>query len=158
VELFYYRDASSTHYYIVHLRILFANLADRLREPYNRNQIDSCAAFRAWSAIFSCAVEGTGGTIATIHVHGLWACRRTKCICRIAVELEDELMAPGQPPASDDQYPEAEIVRRRDEAIRRALNTPPRPNSYYIGKSERAKAQKRSRVSRLQMEKGQKQP
>ncbi|HUK57772.1 MAG TPA: hypothetical protein VLV50_00975 [Stellaceae bacterium] len=47
------------------------------------------------------------------------------------------------------RYSEEEIASRRDEAIRRALNTPPKPNSAYIGKSERAKARKRSRVNRL---------
>jgi len=51
-------------------------------------------------------------------------------------------------PKSDEQYSEEETARRRDEAIRRALNTPPKPNSDYIGKSQRAKARKRSRVKK----------
>lgn len=34
-----------------------------------------------------------------------------------------------------DQYSPEETARRRDEAIRRALNTPPKPNKDYIGKS-----------------------
>ncbi len=47
----------------------------------------------------------------------------------------------------DNTYSEAETVRRRDEAIRRALNTPPKPNSAYVGKRKRAKTRKRSRVT-----------
>lgn len=39
-----------------------------------------------------------------------------------------------------------EIARRRDDAIRRALNTPPKPNSAYVGKGNRANARKLSRV------------
>jgi hypothetical protein len=45
----------------------------------------------------------------------------------------------------DDRYSLEETARRRDEAIRRALNTPPKPNKEYIGKSKRAKGRKRSR-------------
>jgi hypothetical protein len=37
----------------------------------------------------------------------------------------------------DDQYTEEETARRRDEAIRRALNTPPKPHSQIIGKGRR---------------------
>lgn len=48
----------------------------------------------------------------------------------------------------DDQYVEAAIAQRRDEAIRRALNTPRKPNEAYVGKSERAKARKKGRVKR----------
>jgi hypothetical protein len=33
-----------------------------------------------------------------------------------------------------DQYPPAETARRRDEAIRRALNTPPTPQKEMVGK------------------------
>lgn len=43
---------------------------------------------------------------------------------------------------------EDEIARRRDDAIRRALNTPPKPNSAYVGKGKRAKARKQSRVTK----------
>jgi hypothetical protein len=52
------------------------------------------------------------------------------------------------PDPKNEFYSEQDTARRRDEAIRRAMNTPPRPNSYYIGKSERAKARKRSRVAK----------
>jgi hypothetical protein len=38
---------------------------------------------------------------------------------------------------SDEQYSPEETARRRDEAIRRALNTPPKPHSEIIGKSGR---------------------
>jgi hypothetical protein len=34
----------------------------------------------------------------------------------------------------DDQYSLEETARRRDEAIRRALNTPPTPQKEMIGK------------------------
>jgi hypothetical protein len=37
----------------------------------------------------------------------------------------------------DDQYTPEETARRRDEAIRRALNTPPKPQSEIVGKSGR---------------------
>jgi hypothetical protein len=40
--------------------------------------------------------------------------------------------------ASDKEFTEEEIARRRDDAIRRALNTPPKPLKAYVGKSERA--------------------
>ncbi|WP_219320757.1 hypothetical protein [Methylovirgula sp. HY1] len=39
-----------------------------------------------------------------------------------------------------------EIVRRRDDAIRRALNTPPKPTKELVGKTERAQDQAKSRV------------
>jgi hypothetical protein len=44
----------------------------------------------------------------------------------------------------DDQYSAEETARRRDEAIRRALNTPPKPHKEIAGKSGRS-ARKRSR-------------
>jgi hypothetical protein len=37
----------------------------------------------------------------------------------------------------DEQYTPEETARRRDEAIRRALNTPPKPQSEIAGKSGR---------------------
>ena len=46
----------------------------------------------------------------------------------------------------EDQLSPAEIARRRDDAIRRALNTPPMPLKELVGKSERATAQRKSRV------------
>ena len=49
---------------------------------------------------------------------------------------------------TDDHYSPEETVRRRDDAIRRALNTPPKPNSEYAGKRERAQKSDRSRVVR----------
>ena len=39
-----------------------------------------------------------------------------------------------------------EIARRMDGAVRRALNTPPKPAKELIGKSERAVEQRESRV------------
>jgi len=38
----------------------------------------------------------------------------------------------------DCRYSEEETARRRDEAIRRALNTPPKPQKEMVGKSGRA--------------------
>jgi hypothetical protein len=43
---------------------------------------------------------------------------------------------------------EEEIARRRDDAIRRALNTPPKTLKDYVGKSERAIARQKSRVKK----------
>jgi hypothetical protein len=48
--------------------------------------------------------------------------------------------------SSDDQFSESETARRRDDAIRRALNTPPKPLKEFVGKSTRAIAQRKSRV------------
>jgi len=45
------------------------------------------------------------------------------------------------------QYSPEETALRRDKAIRYALGTPPKPNSAFVGKSKRAKARKRSRVT-----------
>jgi hypothetical protein len=39
---------------------------------------------------------------------------------------------------ADDQYTPEETARRRDEAIRRALNTPPKPQKEIAGKSGRS--------------------
>jgi hypothetical protein len=50
--------------------------------------------------------------------------------------------------SSDAQYSEEEIAKRRDDAIRRALNTPPKPLKEFIGKSERAIAQRTKRVKK----------
>lgn len=37
---------------------------------------------------------------------------------------------------------EAEIARRRDAALRRALTTPPKPTKEMVGKTERAQEQR----------------
>lgn len=49
---------------------------------------------------------------------------------------------------SDDQYSPEETARRRDDAIRRALSTPPKPQRELVGKSQRAKASAQSRVKK----------
>jgi len=49
---------------------------------------------------------------------------------------------------SSDQFDEKEIARRRDAAIRRALNTPPKPLKEYVGKSKRAIAQRKRRIKK----------
>lgn len=41
---------------------------------------------------------------------------------------------------------ELEISTRRDVAIKRALNTPPKPNSAYVGVTDRAQDLKQSRA------------
>ena len=41
-----------------------------------------------------------------------------------------------------DQYSPEETARRRDEAIRRALNTPPSPHREMIGKVGRAQSKR----------------
>jgi hypothetical protein len=48
---------------------------------------------------------------------------------------------------ADGQYTPEETARRRDEAIRRALNTPPKPQKEIIGKTGRL-PRKRSSSSR----------
>jgi hypothetical protein len=57
---------------------------------------------------------------------------------------EDEL---GSSKHDSDQYDPEETARRRDEAIRRALNTPPKPQKEIAGKSGRP-PRKRSNRSR----------
>jgi hypothetical protein len=47
-----------------------------------------------------------------------------------------------------DGHSEREIARRRDEAIRRALNTPPKPHKESVGKSERASVQPKSPIKK----------
>ena len=47
---------------------------------------------------------------------------------------------------SDNDYSDDEIAQRMNEAVRRALNTPPTPAKALVGKSERAIAQRESRV------------
>jgi hypothetical protein len=56
------------------------------------------------------------------------------------------------PKDNDDLSPE-EIARRRDNAIRRALSTPPKPTRELIGKTERAKAQRKTRELRARQSK-----
>jgi hypothetical protein len=42
-----------------------------------------------------------------------------------------------QPRQQQDQYSDAETIRRRDEAVRRALNTPPKPyKDSKVGKGK----------------------
>jgi hypothetical protein len=48
----------------------------------------------------------------------------------------------------DIEFSAEEIARRRDAAIRRALNTPRKPNKELVGKTERAKSQRESRALR----------
>jgi hypothetical protein len=48
----------------------------------------------------------------------------------------------------DDEYSPEETARRRDEAIRRALNTPPKPQSEIVGKSGRTQKKRPPAKSR----------
>jgi hypothetical protein len=47
-----------------------------------------------------------------------------------------------------EHFTDEEIARRRDNAIRRALNTPPKPLKEIVGKSKRAIAQRKSRIKK----------
>ena len=48
----------------------------------------------------------------------------------------------------DETYSDEETARRRDNAIRRALNTPPKPLKEFVGKSERAIARRKNRIKK----------
>lgn len=56
------------------------------------------------------------------------------------------MMLPTQ--KADETFSDQEIERRRDDAIRRALSTPPKPHSEMAGKSKRAGNQSGSRVKK----------
>jgi len=45
---------------------------------------------------------------------------------------------------STDELSAEEIQRRMEAGIRRALNTPPKPTKELVGKTKRAKVQKKS--------------
>jgi hypothetical protein len=47
---------------------------------------------------------------------------------------------------SGEPLDDAEIARRMEAGIRRALSTPPKPTRKLIGKTKRAKAMKKSRA------------
>jgi hypothetical protein len=51
---------------------------------------------------------------------------------------------------ADDQYSREETARRRDEAIRRALNTPPKPQKDIAGKSGRKSKERPASKGRSQ--------
>jgi hypothetical protein len=51
------------------------------------------------------------------------------------------------------EFSDEEIARRRDDAIRRALNTAPKTLKEYVGKSERAIAQRKNRVRKAALSK-----
>jgi hypothetical protein len=48
----------------------------------------------------------------------------------------------------DPTLTEQEIAARRDEAIRRALNTPPKPTKELVGTTERARDQRKVKKAR----------
>ena len=50
--------------------------------------------------------------------------------------------------SGDEEFTQQEIEKRRDNAIRRAMNTPPKPLKEFVGKTERAQAQRESRVKK----------
>jgi hypothetical protein len=54
--------------------------------------------------------------------------------------------------STDDKRSETETAQLRDDAIRRALNSPPKPNSDYVGKGERAQSAGKSRVKKTSQE------
>lgn len=45
----------------------------------------------------------------------------------------------------DDPLAKEEIARRRDDAIRRALNTPPKPTKELVGKTGRPQIESQAR-------------
>jgi hypothetical protein len=49
---------------------------------------------------------------------------------------------------SNVEFSNEETARRRDDAIRRAMNMRPKPFKDIVGKSERAKAQRKCRVTK----------
>jgi hypothetical protein len=50
--------------------------------------------------------------------------------------------------ASDDQYSPEETERRMTDAVRRALNTPPKPHKEMTGNGKREGAKQKSRVKK----------
>lgn len=54
----------------------------------------------------------------------------------------------------NDQYSERETQKRMDDAVKRALSTPPKPHSEMVGKGKRAGAKGKSRVSKITRPKG----
>jgi hypothetical protein len=54
-----------------------------------------------------------------------------------------------RPKPDDGEFNPEVTARRRDEAIRRALNTPPKPQKEIAGKSDRS-PRKRSRAVKKQ--------
>ncbi len=57
-------------------------------------------------------------------------------------------MPPRLSGSGEDHHSEEEIARIWDDAIRRALNTPPKPLKGFIGKDKRAIAQRESPVTK----------
>jgi hypothetical protein len=47
---------------------------------------------------------------------------------------------------SDEEYSPEETALRMKNAIRRALNTPPKPHKEMVGKGRRAAAKNKSRI------------
>src|SRR4051812_3663203 len=52
------------------------------------------------------------------------------------------------PNDADEQFSPEETARRRDEAIRRALNTPPKPQSEIAGKGRKQRGTDKSRPTK----------
>jgi hypothetical protein len=51
---------------------------------------------------------------------------------------------------SEDSYSETETSRRMDDALRRALTTPPKPHKDIAGKKAKSPKQGKARISRHQ--------
>jgi hypothetical protein len=49
--------------------------------------------------------------------------------------------------SKDEHYSDEDTERRMKDAIRRALNTPPKPHKEMVGNDKPARASKRSRVT-----------
>jgi hypothetical protein len=50
--------------------------------------------------------------------------------------------------STDDQYGEKETQRRMEDALHRALNTPPKPHSEMVGNGKRVSKARKSRVKK----------
>jgi hypothetical protein len=59
-------------------------------------------------------------------------------------------MASAMKGREDEQYTPEETARRRDEAIRRALNTPPKPQSEISGRGRKKRGASKSRPAKKQ--------
>lgn len=55
--------------------------------------------------------------------------------------------------SAETEFGEEEIALRMNNAVRRALNTPPSPTKELIGKTERAQSQRESRALKKDREK-----
>jgi len=140
--------------YEPHLSAIFSELDD-LRTMRNASAHTSCST---QTALESLAVRIFGQPHPGITLYQLLTStdprlRTGETVLRVyknKLVVAAEIIAQGwaQMATKDagSELTEEEIARRRDAAIRRALNTPPKPLKEYVGKSKRAIAQRKSRI------------